>query len=430
VGGGAALLAGLLSLIWVQLKRGGAVRTSTHLSILFLAVRNAARNPGRSATTIGLMSTACFLVVAMSSFRLDPSASGAGGFDLVGESSQAVFEDLNDTQVRADLLADSAEMLEGGFVFSLRLRDGDDASCNNLYRPSQPRVIGVTPQFVEYFDDPMVQTFSWGATSAETFEEQVNPWRLLLQPADADGAIPVVIDLNTATYSLKPKVGLGSVYEAEYGDGRVLRFRVVGLLENSLLQGSLVIGEPNFRTAFPDVQGYRYFLIKSPEGKSDQVASLLEDRLGDQGLDVIETNALLTQLLAVQNTYLSTFQSLGALGLLLGTFGLATVQLRNVLERRGELALLRAAGFRRRRLALLVLAENTFLLLAGLSTGVVAALLAVLPHKLVGDAAFSLTLLLDLAIMLGIVFFVGLVASMVTIRATLRAPILESLREE
>ena len=44
----------------------------------------------------------------------------------------------------------------------------------------------------------------------------------------------------------------------------------------------------------------------------------------------------------VENTYLSTFQSLGALGLLLGTAGLAAVLLRNVLERRRELALLRA----------------------------------------------------------------------------------------
>ncbi|MFV1967877.1 MAG: FtsX-like permease family protein [Pirellulaceae bacterium] len=430
VGGGAALLAGMLLLIWVQLKRGGAARASTRMSLLSLAVRNAARNPGRSAATIGLMSTACFLVVAMSSFRLDPSASGAGGFDLVAESSQAIFEDLNDSRVRTDLLADGAETLDGGLVFGSRLRGGDDASCNNLYRPSQPRVIGVTPQFVEYFDDPAVQSFSWTSTAAESFEEQENPWRLLLEPAGtSDDAIPVVIDLNTATYSLKPTVGVGDIYKATY-DNETVRFRVVGLLENSLLQGSLVIGEGNFQTCFPDVQGYRYFLIKSPTGKSRHVTDVLEDRLGDQGLDVIETYAVLEQLLAVQNTYLSTFQSLGALGLLLGTFGLATVQLRNVLERRSELALLRAAGFRRRRLASLVLAENTFLLLAGLLTGVVAALVAVLPHKLVGGAAFSASLLMDLATMLGIVLVVGLAASLMTIRATLRAPILEALRGE
>ena len=83
----------------------------------------------------------------------------------------------------------------------------------------------------------------------------------------------------------------------------------------------------------------------------------------------------------MQNTYLSTFQSLGGLGLLLGTLGLAAVQLRNVLERRGELALLRAAGFRRRTLAALVLLENACCC-GRLAIGVLAAPWPCLPHLL------------------------------------------------
>ena len=64
----------------------------------------------------------------------------------------------------------------------------------------------------------------------------------------------------------------------------------------------------------------------------------------------------------VENTYLSTFQSLGALGLVLGTIGLLAVLLRNVLERRAELALLRAMGYRERTLAAMVVAEHVLLL--------------------------------------------------------------------
>ena len=62
----------------------------------------------------------------------------------------------------------------------------------------------------------------------------------------------------------------------------------------------------------------------------------------------------------VENTYLSTFQMLGGLGLLLGTLGMAAVLLRNVLERRRELALLRAVGYNAGHLALMVIAENFF----------------------------------------------------------------------
>jgi ABC-type antimicrobial peptide transport system permease subunit len=131
--------------------------------------------------------------------------------------------------------------------------------------------------------------------------------------------------------------------------------------------------------------------------------------------------------MAVQNTYLTTFQSLGGLGLLLGTFGLATVQLRNVLERRGELALLRAAGFRRARLALLVMLENAALLVGGLGVGVLAALIAILPHLLQGGAAIPWG---TLTVTLSIVLLVGLAAGMSAVRATLRAPLLPSLRGE
>ena len=120
---------------------------------------------------------------------------------------------------------------------------------------------------------------------------------------------------------------------------------------------------------------------------SSRACAALESALGDYGLDAVPAADRLADLLAVQNTYLATFQSLGGLGLLLGTLGLAVVQLRNVLERRGELALMRSVGFRRRRLSAMVLLESALLLLLGLAVGCTAALVAVLPHWLAGGAA-------------------------------------------
>ena len=64
---------------------------------------------------------------------------------------------------------------------------------------------------------------------------------------------------------------------------------------------------------------------------------------------------------------------------MLGTVGLAAVMFRNVLERRRELALLRAVGYNRRRVSQMILAEAVLLLGAGLGAGVLSALLAVIP---------------------------------------------------
>jgi hypothetical protein len=261
--------------------------------------------------------------------------------------------------------------------------------------------------------------------------EQENPWLLLDEDLgkapDGVPLVPVVLDYNTATYSLHLWGGIGQTYDITTDDGRPIRLQVVGLLAGSIFQGDLLVSEAAFVRCFPEIGGYRFFLVQCPPEQTAAVGQALERTLGDFGLVVETTGARLANLLAVQNTYLSTFQSLGGLGLLLGTFGLAMVQLRNVLERRGELALMRAAGFRRRWLARLVMLENAALLVAGLAGGVVAALVAVLPHLFTRGASFPW---LWLGATLTLVLAVGLLAGLAAVRAAMKAPILGTLREE
>jgi putative ABC transport system permease protein len=270
--------------------------------------------------------------------------------------------------------------------------------------------------------------FAWAKTAAKSAAERDNPWRLLERDLgrDADGRaiIPVVLDANTAAYSLHK--GIGDRLEIQAGQAESFVAQIVGLLKNSIFQGEVLVSETAFIEHFPDEPGYRLFLVETPaDAQADAVAQVLERGLRQRGFDAVETRERLAGFMAVQNTYLSTFQSLGGLGLLLGTFGLATVQLRNVLERRGELALLRAVGFGRTRLAGLVTLENVFLLLSGLGLGTLAALVAILPHVLAGGATVPWA---SLAVTLSVVLVVGLLAGLAAVRATLRAPLLPALR--
>ncbi len=155
------------------------------------------------------------------------------------------------------------------------------------------------------------------------------------------------------------------------------------------------------------------------------MADALESKL--PGFDADRVADRLASFLAVQNTYLSTFQALGGLGLLLGTIGLATVMLRNVLERRSELALLRAVGFRGVLVAALVLFENALLLGWGLATGSISALLAMLPHLLSTGADVPWR---DVAIIISAVFIAGMLGALVAVRGALRTPVLATLRAE
>ena len=258
--------------------------------------------------------------------------------------SQPIFADLNRAEGRDELLGDQATALEGCDVYLFRVRPGDDASCGNLYQARQPRILGVPESFVQHFDQQQAAAFQFTASAATDAHEEANPWHVLPGTATPPGEpIPVVLDKDTAMYSLKLYNGIGQKFSFTY-DGHPLEFRVAGLLSLSVLHGNLLISEADFRQLFPDINGYRFALVQTPAGDMQQVTQVLEDRLSDQGLDAVATAGVLSGLMALQNTYLRTFQTLGALGLLLGTFGLAAVQLRSVLERRGEMGLLRRPG--------------------------------------------------------------------------------------
>ena len=113
----------------------------------------------------------------------------------------------------------------------------------------------------------------------------------------------------------------------------------------------------------------------------------------DHGFEWVRTTQRLGELNAVQNTYLKTFQVLGGLGLLLGSLGLGVVVMRNVQERKSELALLRAIGFEKNSIKQFVLVEYISLLIGGLLIGTIAAGLAVLPAMLSPTADVPYTLL-------------------------------------
>lgn len=433
-GSGALTLVALLAGVWRYLRGGGTTSLYREGKLWRLAARNGARHPGRSALTIGLIAAASFVIVAIGAFTLAPPKeiadknSSSGGYSLVAESDKPIHQDLSNPEFRQyeiGIGTQDEKHFQNVHIYSLAVQNGDDASCRNLYRPEQPKVLGATESFVRRGG------FEWGSTLAQSADEKANPWMLLdrqfTSDEDQSNLIPVVIDQNTAVYSLHLGGGAGSLYEMPDGQGGKLKFKVVGLLKNSLLQGALVISLDQFREHFPKVSGYRFFLIEAPPEETDQIATILERELTSQGFDVQPTVQRLAGFFAVQNTYLITFQTLGGLGLLLGTLGVAVVQLRNVLERRGELALLRAVGFRRSRLVKMILWENTLLLAAGLLIGIFAALVAVLPQWIVGNGSIPWVTLL---VTMGLVLVVSWTSCLAAVRAVVRTPLLPALRQE
>ena len=426
-GGTLLLVAGLALLsLWLRRERRGR-RTALSggiAGLVRMGISHSSRRPGRSMICAALVGCACFIIVAAGVNRrvgAEDAASvhresGLGGFTLLAEADVPLHHDLNSSAGRLELgfAGEDTLIRDSTRIFSLRSLPGEDVSCLNLYQPRRPRLLGFSSELIE----------RGGFQFQQTEEDVENPWRLLEREPEP-GVIAAIGDYNSARWILHR--GLGEDVPIRDERGRDLRLRLVGLLKGSIFQGELLISETNFKRYFPSRTGYSYFLIQTAADPPGDLASNLEWTLSPFGFDVTPSTERLAGFQAVENTYLSTFQTLGGLGLLWGTLGLGILLLRNVIERRGELATLRVCGFRRWMLTLMLLAENGFLLGMGMAIGALAAIVAVVPHLLASGTQVSW---ISLVLPLSLVFAAGLAASAAAAVWALRQPLLPALKAE
>jgi ABC-type lipoprotein release transport system permease subunit len=417
--------AGFLLLVSVLLSSLGWLRgASTPLlfvpgrrALWRLGLRNLAWRPGRAALCLALIASAAFIIVSLESFRRDPAAasnrkdSGSGGFAIYAESLSPIVHDPQTAAGREALNLQNEPNLRWA---SFRLRPGDDVSCLNLYEPRNPRILGVPYEFIRE------NRFRFAGSTAASIETRENPWLLLEQQLSGD-AIPAIVDQNSMQYVLHKRLGDDVVIELEGADP--LRFKLVAALQGSLFQSELLISEKVFRRVFPNLAGKRVFLIDGPVAAIEP----LEEALSDYGFDAQPAPARLASFLRVENTWLSTFQALGALGLLLGSLGLGAVLARNALERRRDLALLEAIGLPPAGLARLLQYENACLLTAGLAGGFLCALVAASPAVAARGTALPV---LRLAALMAAIYLCGYLATRLGVAAALRTPRTAALRSE
>lgn len=419
---GALCLVGGLLVSSAVLHKLAAHGREQRASLAAMGLRSATRSHGRSLATIAILACGVFIVIAVGANRQDPAAepwrrsSGTGGFALYAETALPLTVDLTDAaELRMRGLDGPA--WEGVSIVSMRLGEGDDASCLNLNRTARPRILAVDPKELA-----SREAFTFTKTAFDPGAE--SPW-MLLDRDMGEGTVAAIADENVIVWGLGKSVGDTLSYVDERGAR--LNVKLVAATANSILQGAVVISESSFLDAFPSAGGARVFLVDAQEGSLDEVAAGLSRAFADFGMDAGAASRRLALFNSVQNTYLAIFLALGGLGLVLASGGLAVVVGRNVLERRGEFAVLRAVGFSRAALVTLILWEHCPLLVAGVAVGALSAAVAVLPAVLSpgGEVPF-----LSMAFWVAAVCGGGVLWTYIAARISLKGELLSALRNE
>lgn len=351
------------------------------------------RRPGRSLAVVMMLAIGLFMVLAVGSHRknarLDAHdrSSGTGGFALLGEASLPIVYDLNSAEGREFFGLEDDDMA-GVEVVGFRVLEGQDASCLNLNRVPRPSLLGVDVEV-------LAKKGAFSVGSVESGREA--SWRTL-KSLTKEGEIPAFADMNTILWALGKS--LGGVLEYPGPDGETRKVRLVGALGSTVLQGRLIVSASLLEQQFPRVSGQKVFLVDAPAARASKVDDLLTQSLQDFGVNFIPSSERLADFQQVENTYLSIFLVLGAFAMVLGTVGLGTLVIRNVQERRAEMATLRALGYQRSEVRALIFREHAQLLGYGLGLGVGSALLAIAPS--LPKQGFPLTAVLSVTVIIGL----------------------------
>ncbi len=426
-GSGALLLTAALSAVAVLMRAYRKPKQGSMAGSLGqVLLQTGLRRKGRSLTLMIIVAAGVFLVTAIYSFRLDGSrgterrSSGTGGFAFYAESTLPVYEDLDRQSARENFGLPEDPSVQ---VLSMRVSDGDDASCLNLNRAQAPTLLGVDAATLD-----RLGAFGFAKSLSRDEGEGADegtPWQLLAEDISDEGTLvlPAVMDLNTATYALQ--LGLGDRIEYESDAGKPFSVEIVALLETSLLQGKVLVDEAKFLQAFPDSGGFQAFFIDARESESArEFADVAMRNLEDFGFSAVPASDRLNEFHAVQNTYLRIFSLLGVMGILLGTIGLAVLVVRSGLERRSEFAVMQAIGFRERSLQFLLGGEHFLYHSLGLLAGAMAALIAVAPQGGLGDIGAGIW------VQLAAIWIIGGIVCFTAARLSTRQRLTSSLRAE
>lgn len=331
-----------------------------------LARLNIARRPTRSLVVVGSLAAGLFLVVSVTAFQKHGGdgwkerSSGAGGFAFWIETTSPVHRGTAD-DATGDLLKLGDQRDRIGEILPFRVGTGDDASCFNLNSVSRPRLLAADTTRLD------------GRFTIKSAADGIPMSWAALREGDA---IRAFVDETTLLWVLKKKLGDTIDYTDE--QGTTFPVEIAGTLDGTIFQGSFVVDEQRFLRRYPSIGGYRLFLADAP-GDLAETRGVLQRSLTDLGASVTTTADRLAAFHSVENTYISIFNVLGGLGVILGAAGLGIVTARNLSERRGEFTRLHQIGVPARVIRSVVFTEIRRYILWALAIGLGAALVSILP---------------------------------------------------
>ncbi|MFC8921208.1 ABC transporter permease [Cellulosimicrobium sp. NPDC057127] len=388
-----------------------------------LARGNVTRNPRRTASTAGALLIGMALV----------SVTG-----VIAASTQASVRSIVETEVRADLVVDSATWtVPGGAVDAVRAVPG--AQTVDTVR------LGLAPAADATTDEDARGTDVAGVP-AQFFETALDPVTLAGDPTSTLEEGDVVVHRRTArergwevgdTIRLGGRAGEGSGEDAaDGGSGPQVDVEVGAIIDSQLVGTGVLVRDDVFDAVVPAAQAsVRIVYVSAADGADAADLAALRSGLTEAVapylvLTVLDREQTASAYAEQVDQVLVILYALLALSIVIALLGIVNTLALSVIERTREIGLLRAVGLGRLQLAGIIAVESVLTAVYGTVLGVATGIGigAALPGVLADEGLSTLAVPWGQVLaILGTAVVIGLVASVwPAVRAT-RLPVLEAV---
>ncbi len=358
------------------------------LPALRTAIAYPLANRFRTGMTLAMISIVVFALTMMSAMNLNYDKlfladDSRGGWDVqVVENPNNPLDSIEGTLLSADPQAARQVRKEGSvyLVSPVATTEVGDQSpdCPDgviaCRAWSDYPVNGLTDSFIDNGSVPLEK-------HAAAYESEGAVWQALKSDPDvgvADGFTVQGGGFGGDTYSLKGIPEDTDIYDTppvvtvrDPVSGRTRDLKIIGITAfgaSSNFMGFLM-GAESWASVFGEPGMKVHYLSLEEGADSDKVAKEIESALVTRGVQSDSLEKIAEENNALSRNFLYLMQAFMGLGLVVGIAAIGVIAFRTVVERRQQIGMLRAIGYKKSTVALSFLIESSFVTVLGTLAG-------------------------------------------------------------
>jgi putative ABC transport system permease protein len=357
-------------------------RSKSTRAVLKTAISYPMNSRFKTGMTLGMFALIIFTVTVIAMFASIMASQNdamleeqSGGYDIMGMTNPTTpFENLSKDTLPSELQEYDIKQLETMSSAYISVLDYDkaDSTFNDFGMPypmpvEQYQLLGVSDTFLSNNGFTLLDR-------DERYKTDREAWEALNENSSyciVDGSMLGYSEETEAMELIVKAAHVGGTITITdmAGQNRTRVLTVIGIMDQLFFFQGILLKKDVVNNEYGGVDSL--IVIELGEGEdTDAVAKAFEKHYLELGLQTSDLVGTINALISVMKNFMYLMEGFLGIGLLVGIAGIGIISYRNVIERRQQIGMLRAIGFKKGMIAKSVLIETSFITIIAIVIGI------------------------------------------------------------